>query len=308
MSISCVSLFHNHETRVPNVKRNRAPWPHDWILRIQERSSRLTSSEKKIAQVLLQNQGLVETHTATELAARAGVSKATTARFSAVWVMPISRRFGFRPVKSATGASPIQTSDRYPSPQPLGGQFPIISNWNCSNLTRTFEELRSDLLPEIAQILETAPRIWFVGFGDEQGVARLGQSLFARLRHGVQELRGEGQTWANELSMTGSRDVLIVLTFEPRPKVLRSLLAHARTTRMRVITLTDHSAMRRRQNGFRKWSCLAMSRATARFHARHNAVGFAVGSRLHYLGRNPEAVGQRISTLAAIDEELDQFE
>ena len=51
------------------------------ILRIQERSARLTSSEKKIAKVLLQNQTLVETHTATELAAKAGVSKATTARF-----------------------------------------------------------------------------------------------------------------------------------------------------------------------------------------------------------------------------------
>ena len=51
------------------------------ILRIQERSAHLTSSEKKIAQVLLQNQSLVETHTATELAAKAEVSKATTARF-----------------------------------------------------------------------------------------------------------------------------------------------------------------------------------------------------------------------------------
>ena len=51
------------------------------ILRIQERSARLTSSEKKIAQVLLRKQSLVETHTATELAALAGVSKATTARF-----------------------------------------------------------------------------------------------------------------------------------------------------------------------------------------------------------------------------------
>ena len=44
------------------------------ILRIQERSARLTSSEKKIAQVLLRKQSLVETHTATELAALAGVS------------------------------------------------------------------------------------------------------------------------------------------------------------------------------------------------------------------------------------------
>jgi len=50
-------------------------------LRIQEKLSRLTGSEQKIARVILENQGIVETHTATELANLAGVSKATTARF-----------------------------------------------------------------------------------------------------------------------------------------------------------------------------------------------------------------------------------
>jgi DNA-binding MurR/RpiR family transcriptional regulator len=43
-------------------------------LRIQERMGRLTPSEAKIAAVLLENHAFLETHTATELAALAGVS------------------------------------------------------------------------------------------------------------------------------------------------------------------------------------------------------------------------------------------
>jgi DNA-binding MurR/RpiR family transcriptional regulator len=277
------------------------------ILRIQERSSSLTSSERKIAQALLQNQGLVETHTATELAARAGVSKATTARFFRSLGYADFEEVRLQAREERNRREPYSDLESISQPATFGRTISDHLELELRNLTRTFEELRSDLLPEIAQILETAPRIWFVGFGDEQGVARLGQSLFARLRHGVQELRGEGQTWANELSMTGPRDVLIVLTFEPRPKVLRSLLAHARTTRMRVITLTDHAyAAQAERFSEVVLPCHVASYGPFPTHATMLSVLRLIA--VAYLGRNPEAVGQRISTLAAIDEELDQFE
>jgi DNA-binding MurR/RpiR family transcriptional regulator len=177
------------------------------ILRIQERSARLTSSERKIAQVLLQNQSLVETHTATELAARAGVSKATTARFFRSLGYADFEEVRLQAREERNRREPYADLESMSQPATFGRTISDHLELELRNLTRTFEELRSDLLPDIAQILETAPRIWFVGFGDEQGVARLGQSLFARLRHGVHELSGQGQTWANELSMTGPRDV-----------------------------------------------------------------------------------------------------
>ena len=50
-------------------------------LRIQERINRLTKSEQKLARVILESPTLIETHTATELASIADVSKATAARF-----------------------------------------------------------------------------------------------------------------------------------------------------------------------------------------------------------------------------------
>lgn len=277
------------------------------ILRIQERSARLTSSEKKIAQVLLQNQNLVETHTATELASLAGVSKATTARFF--------RSIGYADFEEVRLQAREERNRREPyanlEPGPQRATFgKTISDHvelELRNLTRTFEELRSDLLPDIARLLEDAPRIWFVGFGDEQGLARLGQSTFSKLRHGVHELQGQGQSWANELSMTGPRDALMLLTFDPRPKVLRPLLAHARTTRMRVITLTDHGyAPQAARFSDVVLPCHVASYGMLPTHATMLSVLRLIA--VAYLGRNPEAAGQRMSTLAAIDEELDLFE
>ena len=178
------------------------------------------------------------------------------------------------------------------------------------NLTRSFEEMRSDLLPEVAAMLTTAPRVWFLGFGDEEGVASVGRSVFARLRHGVHQLQGSGQSWAAELSMTGPRDVLMVLTFEPRPKVLRPLLAHAPHHAHADRHRHRSRLCARRRSGFpRSFAALAhvasygiSCRPTRRCPPRFSDL-FAVA----YLGRNAEAVSQRIATLSAIDEELDLY-
>ena len=277
------------------------------ILRIQERSARLTSSEKKIANVLLQNQTLVETHTATELAAKAGVSKATTARFFRSLGYVDFEEVRLQAREERNRREPYSGDESTPQTVAFGRAISDHLDLELHNLTRTFEELRSDLMPIIAQMLEEAPRIWFVGFGDEQGVGQLGQSLFNRLRHGVYELQGLGQTWANQLSMMGPRDVLILLTFEPRPKLLRQLLAHARTTRMRIITLTDHAyAPLAARFSEVVLPCHVASYGVIPTHSTMISVLRLIAVAYH--GRNPETANQRISTLAAIDEELDLFE
>ncbi|MCR8547542.1 MurR/RpiR family transcriptional regulator [Salipiger sp. P9] len=277
------------------------------ILRIQERQARLTSSEKKIAQVLLQNQNLVETHTATELASIAGVSKATTARFF--------RNLGYADFEEVRLQAREERNRREPyaqlesTPEPIGLGRTISDHLELElrNITRTFEEMRADLMPELASLLANAPRVWFLGFGDEHGMAAMGASMFSRLRHGVSQLQGTGLSWANELSTAGPRDVLVLLTFEPRPKLLRSLLAHARTTRMRIVTVTDHGF----QPQAERFSdivlpCHAASYGVLATHATMLSVLRLMA--VAYMGQNPESVSQRIATLAAIDEELDLFD
>jgi DNA-binding MurR/RpiR family transcriptional regulator len=276
------------------------------ILRIQERTSRLTASEKKIAQVLLQNQSLIETHTATELAALAGVSKATTARFFRSLGYADFEEVRLQARDERNRREPYAGSESNYQPATLGRTISDHLELELRNMTRTFEEMRSDLLPEAAKMLTAAPRVWFLGFGDEEGMAAVGRSVFSRLRHSVHQLRGSGQSWAAELSMTGPRDVLVVLTFEPRPKVLRPLLAYARTTRMRIVTITDHAyAAQADRFSDVVLPCHVASYGVLPTHATMLSVLRLIA--VAYLGQNTDAVGQRIATLSAIDEELDLF-
>ncbi|WP_020560908.1 MurR/RpiR family transcriptional regulator [Thiofilum flexile] len=277
------------------------------ILRIQERFARLTSSEKKLANIFFENQTLIETHTATELAALAGVSKATTARFF--------RTLGYTDFDEVRLQAREERNRREPYVQsePVKGVGSLSHTLSehleleLRNLSRTFEEIRSDLLPEIARTLKSAPRIWFLGFGDEYGIARLGRSLFTRLRHGVHQIEATGEDWASELSMTGPRDVLILLSFSPRPRLLSVLLAYARTTRMRIITITDHRyAPQAQRFSDHVLSCHVANYDILPTHATMLSMLRLIA--LAYLGQNAEAVSRRIATLEAINEELDLSE
>lgn len=277
------------------------------VLRIQERRGRLTVSEQKIAQVLLDNQSLVETHTATELAALAGVSKATAARFFRTLGYTDFEEVRLQAREERNRKEPYARFEARAEPVSLGRTISDHLELELRNLSRSFEELRSDLLPQVATMLMGAPRLWLLGFGDEYGIARLGRSLFTRLRHEVHQIEGTGQDWASELAMTGPRDVLILLTFEPRPKLLPALLAHARTTRMQVITITDHGHAAQAQ----RFSDVVLPCHIASYGLLPTHATMLSMLRLMAVacvGQNPAAVSQRIATLDAINEELDLSE
>jgi DNA-binding MurR/RpiR family transcriptional regulator len=277
------------------------------ILRIHEKHARLTSSEQKIANVLVENQSIIETHTATELANMAGVSKATTARFfrSLGYVDFEEVRLQAREERDRT--QPYSQKEQASDQVILGRSIVDHLDLELRNLTRTFEELRSDRLPEVAEILSTAPRVWFLGFGAEDGVARIGKTLFSRLRHDVHYIDGAGQDWASDLAMMGPRDALVLVTLETRPKLLRSLLAYVRTSRLRIITITDH----RYQAQAERFSETVLPCHVASYgmlNTQTTVVSMLRLLAIAYVGKNAVAVKQRADTLDAIVEELDLLE
>ncbi|WP_375691823.1 MurR/RpiR family transcriptional regulator [Pseudooceanicola sp. LIPI14-2-Ac024] len=273
------------------------------ILRIQESQSKLTGSEQKIARVLMENQGLIETHTATELAGIAGVSKATTARFFRNLGYTDFEEVRLQAREERNRTQPYGRSEARPAAVSMGRSIGAHLELELANLQRTFEEMRADLLPDLARLIAGAPRVWFLGFGAEDGVARVGKSMFHRLRHEVHHLDGAGQDWAGALAATGPRDVLILLTLEPRPKMLRPILAHARTTRMRVVTITDHAfAPQAERFSERVLPCHAASYGLLPTHATMLSLLRLLA--VAYVGENGETVERRMEILEAIEEEL----
>lgn len=275
-------------------------------LRIQERISRLTRAEQKLAALLLENHALIETHSATEMAALSGVSKATAARFfqSLGYADFDEARTQAREERNRTQPYAYSAA---PETVVLGRSIGNHLDLELLNLTRTFEEMQSDTLTEAARLIAAAPRVWVLGFGAEEGLARHARLNFARLRPDVQVLGTQPGAWAEDLAMTGPRDVLLLLTLEPRPKNLATLMAYARTTRMNVITLTDHQYFASAQ----RFSKLVIGCHVASYGSMPSHTTLLSVLRLlaiAYIGQSGEAAQQRLSVIEEINEEIDLHE
>ena len=276
-------------------------------LRIQERFEKLSPAEQKLARLMLDRKSDILTYSATEMAEMAQVSKATAARlfkslgysdFNEVREQSREERNRTEPYRYS-----VDTKVNSRPGQSIGQHLDV----EILNLTRTFEEFRSDKLRQAADLIKDAPRVWFLGFGLEEGIARHGRLLFARLRHDVAQIGLHQASWAEDIAMLGPRDALVVITLKPRPRILRPILDYARTTRATIITLTDHSSIVWAQ----KFSKLVLP-----CHVGNQSLGASytpILSALRLLAvtygeRAGDTATERLDLIAEIHEELDDTE
>lgn len=219
-------------------------------LLIQDRFEALTPSEKKLAGLLLDRPDEILTFSATELAGFAGVSKATAARFF--------RNLGyadFNDVRLQAREERNRTGPVHQVPMPAeapegAATVPTHLQVEMANLTRTFEELRSDSISAIAEKLATAQRIWVAGLGAEGGLARHTRIHLSRVRSSVHLISENAGAWPEELASTGPADALLVIALRPWPPVMSPILDFARTTRLATIVVSDPTnAARVRRHG-----------------------------------------------------------
>src|SRR5262249_25614534 len=128
--------------------------------------------------------------------------------------------------------------------------------------------------------------------------------LLARLRHNVMVLGNGNGSWAEDLAMTGPRDALVLLTLDPRPRILRPILDYARTTRVNVITLTDRGYMAQAQ----RFSKVVLPCHVSNFSLGPSHTTLVSVLRLvaiAYAARAGDTAQQRADIVADIHEELD---
>ena len=276
-------------------------------LRIQERIARLTKSEQKLAKVILETPTLIETHTATELAQFAAVSKATAARFFRALGYADFEEVKIQAREERNRTQPYSYSMSASKKIVLGRTIGEHLELELNNITRTFEEMDSDTLLQASRLIEDAPRVWFLGLGASGWFARYGRAMYSRLRHNVHALGLDDNALAEDLAMTGPRDVMILMTLGAQPKDLRAILAFAKTTRVRVITLTDHSNLARAK----RYSDIVFRCHIANFGLIPTHTTFVSTLRLlaiSYTGLVGESAIQRIGLIDDINEELDMMD
>lgn len=276
------------------------------VLRIQERFARLTAGEQKLAQLVLDRQDDILTHSATQIAEMAGVSKATAARFFQHLGYADFNEVKLQAREERNRTEPYGFSVDGSEHVALGKALGTHLELEIRNLTRTFEELRSDRVREAADLIAAAPRLWILGFGAEEGFARYARLVFARLRHSVMVLGLSQGSWAEDLAMTGPKDVLLLITLPPRPAMLKPILDYAETTRMNVVTIADRAFALEAQRFSR--AVLPCHVASFGLGPSHTAIGSAIRLlAVTYAAAAGKSAEQRSEIIASIHEELEDM-
>ncbi len=137
-------------------------------LRIQERFDKLSPAEQKLARLILERKDDILTYSATEMADMADVSKATAARlFKSLGYADFNEvREQSREERNRT--EPYRYSIASKSQSRFGKSIGAHLDLEIANLTRTFEELRSDRLRQAAELIKEAPKVWFLGLGPKR--------------------------------------------------------------------------------------------------------------------------------------------
>lgn len=201
----------------------------------------LSPMEKQLADLLLQFQMELPSYSAGELAARAGVSKATAARLFRTlgyasypeakrqiraeqhWGSPLA---DITDLASGTGPTPIST----------------VVQMDVQNIATTVQSLSEEQLSKVIDAFVSAPNIWIMGLRSGYGLAHQAGHNFSAIRRNVHVISGAPSSYSLGLSSITSGDVLLVVAFRRRPRILPEILSSARELGAVTVLITDLSA------------------------------------------------------------------
>lgn len=207
--------------------------------RIVDEYDDLTRSERRLADLVLQSPDLLAQEGASGLASRAGVSKATAARFF--------RRLGYAGARVAQAETrrnldPSATagwSHRFEGPRVSQAQH-LTSE--VQNLVRSIEQIRSDELSHSVQALTRADKIWVVGFGDNYPLAHFARALLIRVRPDIRMIPIGGFSVPEEFASIRETDAVLALGVGRRTRSLRSIMRSSLRAGAHVTLVTDQLA------------------------------------------------------------------
>lgn len=207
------------------------------VHRIRDTYDGLPLGERKLADLILEMQGDLAAYSATELAVRAGISKATAAR--------LVRRLGYadyhemrQEARSSHRGSPLAALTNDGAPEGTLGQH---LGHDVACLTRTIETIPAEHVQEAVKLLAGATRVTVIGFRNSYPLAFHACELLAQVRPHVRLVPMPGQTSSEELADLGRDDVVLAFGFRRRPPAFGRILRIAHDAGARIVLLGDHS-------------------------------------------------------------------
>ena len=224
-------------------KQDATQRPRSLEARIYAVYSELSPAETRLADILLQYQMDLPSYTAGELAEKAHVSKATAAR--------LIRTLGYKTYPDAKRQ--IRKEQDWGSPQAgladkaeLQSQSVSVARtmqMDLDNIRTTIEGLSEKTLSDVSNAIVRARRLWIMGLRSGYGLAHQAAHYFTLMKNDVQVLPTGGASYSHEIASITKGDVLLVIAFRRRPRLLPTIIREARAAGATTILITDLSAL-----------------------------------------------------------------
>ena len=200
--------------------------------RVAARYADLPPQERKGADVLLEHFGDLATYSAAELAALAGVSKATMSR--------LFRSLGFDDFTQVRDH--LRRLRGQGLPLVLGATDLDAHAEAEAAAVRTATANLAAHVDAVADLLAHAPRVVVVGLRTSYPVALHLRQQLAQVRPRVALLPQPGQSWSEDLVDLTPQDAVVLVAFRRRPPGVRALAEHLHAAGTPVVLLADPTA------------------------------------------------------------------
>ena len=271
--------------------------------RIRSHYSQLAPQEQRIADFVLDHYDDLTSYNSAELARLTGVSKATVSR--------LFKRLGYDKYRDMreelrtlrqTGMPITDSRDAVQGNTLLARHY----KQELSNLNQWVSAINAQQFSEIVHALGSSKRVFVLGMRNAFPVALHLRQQLLQVRSAVQLLPQPGQTLAEELVDLSSEDLLVVLAFRRRPRIIRPLLQQLQAQQIPTLVVCEPQA--RAVIELANWHLSAPLDSVSAFDSYASAnslINLLVNAMLH----EQLAEGrQRIQQIATLYTQLDELE
>jgi DNA-binding MurR/RpiR family transcriptional regulator len=291
---------------VPKNTPRVAPDAPSLESRIRTRYDLMSAVDQKLADVILASPGHVAMQTATELAANAGVSKATTTRFFrslGYESYEIARR---EARKARSGGSPLYLQDLGEQDTDPQAVMQHHLDQEINNLLKTYASLPQADLFDMARAVARARKVVVIGYRHSQTIAAMFRSNLIQVRSDILLLPAPGDSLGEYLAGLDHRDIAICIGLRRRPPQLESAMAAMASLGVQIIYLSDVLAGKPAR--LAKWVIRCQTEGSLMFDS--NASLSAITNLLCSLVGKELAVGKasHLAQVEVLHQQLQEFE
>lgn len=271
--------------------------------RLLDRYSELSPQEQRVADFIFDHFDDLISYNSAELARLSGVSKATVSRLFKRLGYPSYR--DMRDELRTLRQSGMPLADNRDAVQ---GNTLLARHYKqeMANLTQWINQIDPVQFGAVIQALVQAQRLCLIGLRNSYPVALHLRQQLLQIRQQVTLLTQPGQTLSEELVDLTAQDVVIVVAFRRRPRLIQPLLAQLQKRGVPVLLLCEPQAST--LMSLATWSlCVPLDSVSAfdSYSSAMSLVNVISNALLHEMLRDGR---QRIHQIVDLYGELDELE